>query len=101
MEDCTIVCKASIYIGDNTTIGERTIIRDNDGHSIIGRPDAKPILIGNDVWIGARSTILKGVTIGDGAVVAAGSVVVEDVPSRCLVGGNPARVIRREVDWVR
>jgi virginiamycin A acetyltransferase len=52
------------------------------------------VAIGNDVWIGAKSVILSGVTIGDGAVVAAGSVVTKDVPSYAIVGGNPARVIK-------
>ena len=53
-----------------------------------------PIRIGNDVWIGMRSIILKGVTIGDGAVIAAGSVVTRDVPAGTLYGGNPARFIK-------
>lgn len=53
-----------------------------------------PIVIGNDVWIGAKSIILSGVNIGDGAVVAAGSVVTKNVPPYAIMGGNPARVIR-------
>jgi acetyltransferase-like isoleucine patch superfamily enzyme len=54
---------------------------------------------GNHVWIGMRAMILKGVTIGDGAVVAAGAVVTRDVPARALVGGVPARVLRNDVEW--
>jgi maltose O-acetyltransferase len=53
-----------------------------------------PITIGNDVWIGGHSTILPGVTIGDGAVIAAGSVVTKDVSPRSLVAGNPAKVMK-------
>ncbi|WP_352629335.1 CatB-related O-acetyltransferase [Mesorhizobium sp. M0496] len=53
-----------------------------------------PIVIGNDVWVGARATIMSGVTIGDGAVVAACSVVTKDVPPYAIVAGNPARVIK-------
>ncbi len=56
-------------------------------------------MIGDWVWIGCRATVLKGVTIGDGAVVAAGSVVTRDVPPAALVGGNPARVLRERVTW--
>lgn len=53
-----------------------------------------PIVLGNDVWVGVRAIILSGVTIGDGAVVAAGSVVTKDVPPYAIVGGNPARIIK-------
>lgn len=53
-----------------------------------------PIKIGHDVWIGTNSTILSGVTIGDGAIVAANSVVTKDIPEYAIVGGNPARLIR-------
>ena len=52
------------------------------------------MVIGNDVWIGDKATILPGVTIGDGAVVAANAVVTKDVPPYSIVGGNPARVIK-------
>ena len=58
-----------------------------------------PVTIGDRVWIGCRATVLKGVTIGDGAVVAACSVVTRDVPPRALVAGNPARVVREDVTW--
>jgi acetyltransferase-like isoleucine patch superfamily enzyme len=57
------------------------------------------VTVGDKVWIGARVTVLKGVTIGDGAVVAAGALVTDDVPPRALVGGVPARVLRENVTW--
>lgn len=57
-------------------------------------PSNRPVVIGNDVWIGTRVIILPGVTIGDQAVVGAGSVVTKDVPPRAIVAGNPAKVIR-------
>jgi acetyltransferase-like isoleucine patch superfamily enzyme len=57
-----------------------------------------PIIIGNDVWIGFRSVILSGVTIGDGAVIYAGSVVTKDVPSYAIVAGVPAKIIRYRFD---
>ncbi|MCJ9729719.1 acyltransferase [Bradyrhizobium sp. PRIMUS42] len=55
---------------------------------------SKPVRIGDDVFIGARSTIMKGVTIGDGSIIAAGSIVVSDVPSNCIAAGVPAKVLQ-------
>ena len=55
---------------------------------------AKPVSIGNDVWIGGNVTILPGVTIGDNVIIAAGAVVTKDIPDNCVVGGIPARVIK-------
>lgn len=64
------------------------------GKSINDVVSKGPIVIGSDVWIGTKCVILSGVTIGDGAIVAAGSIVTKDVPAYAIVGGNPARVIR-------
>ena len=58
-----------------------------------------PIHIGNHVWVGVRAIILKGVTIGDGAIIAAGSVVTRDVPANTLVGGVPAKIIKDNISW--
>lgn len=58
-----------------------------------------PINIGNHVWIGLRAIILKGVTIGDGAVIAAGAVVTNNVPANSVVAGVPARVMSENVNW--
>jgi maltose O-acetyltransferase len=89
-----------VTIGDNVLIGPKTVIWGRD-HGIKknmimnqqGHTDA-PIVIGNDVWIGANVTILKGITIADGAIVGAGSVVTKDVPEYAIVVGNPARVVK-------
>ena len=56
--------------------------------------EGRDIVVGNDVWIGYRATILEGVSIGDGAIIAAGSVVTKDVPAYGIVGGNPAKLIK-------
>jgi virginiamycin A acetyltransferase len=61
---------------------------------VMGAPSRGDTVVGNDVWLGYRALVMPGVTIGDGAVVAAASVVVSDVPPYAIVGGNPARVIR-------
>ena len=99
--DSKIYCKEKIEIGDNTFIGEEVIIRDTDEHNIIREKysNTLPIKIGNHVWIGMRSMILKGVTIGDNVVVAAGSIVTKSVPSNCLVAGNPAKIIKQNIYW--
>jgi len=96
-----ISCFERISIGNGVAISEGVTIRDSDNHSILNSPNpkTKPIFIGDRVWIGMNVTILKGVHIGNGAVVAAGAVVTRDVPERSLVGGVPARVLREGVDW--
>ena len=75
------------------------IIRDNDSHQILGSNGTQPITIGNHVWIGTRAMILKGVTIGDGSVIAAGSIVTHDVPPNSLVAGVPAVVKKQNIIW--
>ncbi len=96
-----IVCSKSITIGDGVAIADGALIRDCDDHDIQydGYEKTAPVVIGDHVWIGQRATILKGVTIGDNAVVAAGAVVTKDVPANAIVGGVPAKVIRENVTW--
>ena len=99
--EVNITCYQHIQIGEHVAIGESVTIRDSDGHSMLGKDHqmTKPIHIGKHVWIGVNATILKGVTIGDGAVIAAGSMVNNDIPPNCLAGGVPAKVIRENIDW--
>jgi len=91
----------SISLGDNVFISDNSTLRDSDNHWITGGSgiNSAPISIGNNVWIGINVTILKGVTIGDGAIVAANSLVNKSVPPSTLVGGVPAKVIRENVKW--
>lgn len=99
----SIICSKSITIGDNTAIGPNVVIRDSDDHILIPRTEnsmSSPIIIGNNVWVGTNVIILKGVHIGDGAVIAAGSIVTKDIPSGCLAAGVPAKVIRRDIKWI-
>ena len=92
----------SVEIGKNCHIAGEVIIMDNNSHSIyyinerrLTKDDISPVKIGDYVWLGTRSVIMKGVTIGRGAVVASCSVVTKDVPPMTLVGGNPARIIKQ------
>lgn len=94
-----------LTIGDNTKIGADCILLDSDAHSLdymnrrhgrTDRPNAKKagITIGNDVLIGARSIILKGVEIGDRTIIGGGSVVTKSIPADCIAAGNPCKVIK-------
>lgn len=101
----TFVCSVSITIGDHVKIGGNCIIYDTDFHSLnyLERRDeivdatkrkSTPVIIENDVFVGAHSIILKGVTIGKGSIIGAGSVVSKSVPPGEIWGGNPACFIR-------
>ena len=96
-----IVCANSIKIGKDTAIAREVIIRDTDAHDIIGKKHekVKPVVIGDHVWIGAKAMIMKGVTIGNGSIVAAGAIVTKDVPENCIVAGVPAKVISKNIEW--
>lgn len=87
----------SITIGENVSLGPLCLIMDSDFHDVNDKSKpgkTAPVVIGNNVLLAARTTVLKGVTIGDNAVVAAGALVTRDVPARTLVAGVPARIIR-------
>ncbi len=97
---CKIRCYDEITIGNGVAISENFTIWDSDAHQIInGNEATQPIVIGNKVWIGTNVTVLKGVKIGDGCVIAAGSLVTKDVPANCLAAGVPAKVIKKNVTW--
>ena len=97
--------RTEIHVGSDCSIGKNTLISwdcciiDRDYHKIGPGEQKRPIHIGENVWIGCRSLILKGVTIGDGAIIAAGSVVTKDVPPKAVVAGNPAKIVKENVEW--
>ncbi len=95
---CKLQDQGGIYIDDDVLIGHNVVIATlNHGMNPENRGDLhpKPVHIGKAVWIGSNSTILPGVTIGDGAIVAAGAVVSKDVPENTVVGGVPAKIIKK------
>ncbi len=106
-----------VEIGDLTSISTGVVITDNNSHPVnpfdrlimqrtsagdVKRgwiySDNAPIIIGTNCWIGENARICKGVRIGDGSVVAANAVVTKDVPVNCIVAGNPARIVKTEID---
>lgn len=93
----SIVSSAHVRIGRDSLIGTHVMVMDCDFHNVETKEwdtTGRPVLIGERVWLANRAIVLKGITIGDDAVVGAGSVVTRDVPPRTVVAGNPARVIR-------
>lgn len=111
-----IKCMNSINIGSYVLISSDVYIQDNNSHSIypqdrrleiegdpviggsgnehLHNPINEPIIIGDDVWIGRSSTILKGVTLGNASIVASGSVVTKSFPEYTIIGGNPAKILK-------
>lgn len=95
----TILDLAPVTIGDYAQIGPNVVIS-TAGHPfdlaerVLPIATGNPIVIGDNVWIGANSVILDGVTIGDRSIIGAGSIVTKDIPSDCVAVGNPCRVIK-------
>lgn len=114
-----IRCGGSISIGEGTVISENVIITDNNNHPIsvafrkawsqlppssdihLWKWSAiKPVTIGKNVWVGENARICKGVTVGDNSIVAASAVVTKDIPANCIAAGNPARIVKTDLDRI-
>ena len=104
MSGVSITCRNNIHIGDDVLIGGGTVIMDSDMHSLdwhlrctpghdVINAKCSPVIIGNNVFIGANCIIGKGVEIGDKSIIAAGSVVIKSIPPFSIAGGNPCKVI--------
>lgn len=109
----------SVTVGDYTAIADYVVIMDNNNHPVNPEDrlfmrkteegskyrkwrysDSKPIIIGRNVWIGSFARITKGVTIGDGSIIAANAVVTKDVPPNSIAAGNPARIVKSDIDKI-
>lgn len=95
---CEMIARQSIHIGRHCRVGARTVIVDSDFHGL--RPDERhlpgrtePVVIGDNVWLGNEVAILKGVHIGDDAIVGMRCVVTKDIPPGGIAAGNPMRII--------
>ena len=98
----TIMCAKEVTIGNGVRIGRNVSIRDWNGPHVIINDTYRnhaPVHIGDHVWLCSGCTVMPGVTIGDGAVVAANATVTRDVPAHALVGGSPAKVLKEDVEW--
>lgn len=97
LNGCILAANTGIVIEDGATLGPWAHLMDGDFHGVQDRgaaADNRPIVIERDAWLATRAMVLKGVTVGRGAVVAAGSVVTKDVPPYTVVAGVPARVVK-------
>jgi acetyltransferase-like isoleucine patch superfamily enzyme len=95
-----IHCGRNVRIGNHVAISWDCVIMESDYHAAGGSDVIpRPIVIEDEAWIGCRVIILKGVTVGRGAIIGAGSVVTKDVPPYTLVAGNPAKVIKTVEPW--
>lgn len=94
----------SVQIGDNCAISWGVTIIDDDHHELISGTEKKgsgisKVIIGNKVWVGCNVTILKNTFVGNNCVIAAGSVVKGTFPDNTLIAGNPAKVVKQNIDW--
>lgn len=98
---------SKIQVGSDCMFSANISVKNGDSHSILDRVTGKrlnytrDVYIGRHVWVGPSAVILKGVTVGNHAVIAASALVTKDVPNNAIVAGNPARIVREEITWDR
>lgn len=97
---------SSISLGEDCMLSNNIIIRTSDSHPIFNSNherinEAKTVLIAKHVWIAPQTTVMKGVTIGEGAILASNSVITKDVPEHCLAAGIPGKVVKENIYWSR
>jgi acetyltransferase-like isoleucine patch superfamily enzyme len=96
------MCAQNVSIGNGVRIGRNVSIRDWNGSHVLVTDTYKnnsPVTINDHVWLCSGCVIMPGVTIGEGAVVAANAIVTKNVPAKSLVAGNPARIIKENIEW--
>jgi len=98
-EDSKVLIYNSCFIGSQTAISYEVLITDSDVHSFHHSSPNGNVYVGNRVWVGARSTLLKKTNIDDNSVVAAGSVVNRTFPQSVLIAGNPAQIKKYDIIW--
>ena len=96
-----------LEIGEDCMISDEVEVWGTDMHGIIDKKSykvtnrAKEIVIKNHCWLGAKSMIMKNVNLNEGCIVAAGAIVTADFPANVMIGGTPARIIKKDIEWVR
>lgn len=107
-QEVIINSQKKIVIGKNVMVGQQVRIMDYDGHYIFSLNEkekavnqSKTVIIKDKVWIGFRASILKGVTIGSNSIIAANACVTSNVPNNVIVAGNPAKIVKENIQWER
>lgn len=95
----TFICQESLEIGDRCSVSWDSLVMDSDFHSINGEPANSPVVIGDDVWVGCRVTILKGSVIPNSSIVAAGAVLSKRLNEERAVYGGTNKLLKRDVTW--
>ena len=95
----TFICQQNVTFGNSCTVSWDSLVMDSDFHSINGEPTESPVHIGNGVWIGCRATILKGATVPDGSVVAAGAIITKSMSEADSIYGGVNQKLRENIIW--